>query len=194
MTPSHLPVLHPTASSWTIHGWSKGDCFALQVRSAMTVSLSAMKDCGRETHIHPKITLLSLDSNNMAVALFSRDGRKKALLFSEFKVCQQRSKRWSEIRGWPGIGGRSTVLSHGLPTTSSQAGELTAVADVPTSIFSDPCQPVRWMFSSSASFPVAFSRSFQHLKVFWRIISSSFPPELNKNYPMANDLHMSILE
>ena len=30
-----------------------------------------MKDCGRDTHIHPKVTLLSLDNNNMAVALLS---------------------------------------------------------------------------------------------------------------------------
>lgn len=53
----------------------------------MAVDLSAMKDCGRDTHIHPEVTLLSPDSNNMAVALFST-GREK-----NFSVHQVQS--WS---------------------------------------------------------------------------------------------------
>lgn len=58
----------------------------------MAVDLSAMKDCGRDTHIHPELTLLPLDSNNMAVALLSIGRKKKLFLSIKFKVGQRRNK------------------------------------------------------------------------------------------------------
>jgi len=91
-----------------IHRWSKGDRFALQGRLAITVSLSAMKDCGRETHIHPKITLLSLDSNNMAVAVFSRDGRKKLYYSASSKWVSKGAR--GEVRSEAGLGQAATLL------------------------------------------------------------------------------------
>lgn len=58
----------------------------------MAVDLSAMKDCGRDTHIHPELTLLPLDSNNMAVALLSI-GRKKAFLVLQVQSWSAKKQR-----------------------------------------------------------------------------------------------------
>lgn len=77
-----------------VHRWRKGKCFVLHGRFKMAMTLSAMKDCGRETHIHPKVTLLSLDSNNMTVALLSI-GRERSFTIHEV---QSRPAKEKEVK------------------------------------------------------------------------------------------------
>lgn len=59
----------------------------------MAVDLSAMKDWGRDTHIHPELTLLPLDSNNMAVALLSIGRKKSFSCPSSSKLVSEETKR-----------------------------------------------------------------------------------------------------
>lgn len=86
----------------------KDKCFALQGRFTMAVSLSAMKDCGRHTHIHPKVTLLSLDSNNMAVALLCI-GRERS--FAMYQV-QRGSAKEQEVKSEGGPGQMAALPFH----------------------------------------------------------------------------------